>query len=213
VFTQVKDPGLVAQRRRQIIDAAVLLFVQKGFHKTTTREIARAANISIGSLYEYVASKEDILYLVCDAIHAEMEHHVAEAIARASSAKEVLAEMIREYFLVCHRMSDAILLIYQEAKSLPSAWRKKVFENELRVTSLFVNALSTLMDEGQLPSLPREEIELAAHDITVWGHMWAFRRWHLSRRFTIEEYTKRQTALILASYAGAAGRASVKRGQ
>ena len=63
--TQVKDPNLVRRRRRQIVDAAVGLFIQQGFHKTTTRQIARAAGFSIGAVYEYVASKEDILYLVC----------------------------------------------------------------------------------------------------------------------------------------------------
>ncbi|HSM89373.1 MAG TPA: helix-turn-helix domain-containing protein, partial [Desulfobacterales bacterium] len=71
--TQVKDPDLVERRRRQIADAAVRLFIERGFHKTTTRQIARAAGISIGSLYEYFNCKEDILYLVCDFIHSEME--------------------------------------------------------------------------------------------------------------------------------------------
>ncbi|CAO0824628.1 hypothetical protein DFAR_750017 [Desulfarculales bacterium] len=36
----VKDPKLVAKRRHQIVDATVQLFINKGFHKTTTREIA-----------------------------------------------------------------------------------------------------------------------------------------------------------------------------
>ena len=66
------------------MDAAVKLFIDKGFHKTTTREIAREAGISTGLLYEYVSTKEDVLYLVCDAIHAEVEHAVAEAVSRVS---------------------------------------------------------------------------------------------------------------------------------
>ncbi len=68
----VKNQDLIYRRRMQIIDAAVKLFIDKGFHKTTTREIARAAGISTGLLYEYVTSKEDVLYLVCEAIHAEV---------------------------------------------------------------------------------------------------------------------------------------------
>lgn len=73
VPTQVKNPDLVTQRRGQIIEAAVPLFVANGFHKTTTRQIARAAGFSVGSMYEYVNSKEDILYLVCISIHDEVE--------------------------------------------------------------------------------------------------------------------------------------------
>jgi AcrR family transcriptional regulator len=120
--TQVKNQALVTQRRRQIVDAAVNLFIENGFHKTTTRQIARAAGISIGSLYEYIATKEDVLYLVCDAIHAEIEHGVAEALDRAKKGKNPLAEVIREYFMVCHRMNDHILLIYQETQSLGHMW-------------------------------------------------------------------------------------------
>ena len=78
--TQVKNLALVEQRRRQIVDASVVLFIENGFHKTTTRQIAKASRISIGSLYEYIATKEDILYLVCDAIHAENNRWVAPII-------------------------------------------------------------------------------------------------------------------------------------
>ena len=49
--TQIKDEKLVAGRRRQIVDAPVELFMALGFHKTTTRQIASAAGISIGLLY------------------------------------------------------------------------------------------------------------------------------------------------------------------
>jgi len=205
--TKVKDQDLVAQRRKQIVDGAVPLFVEKGFHKTTTREIARAVGFSIGSLYEYVSSKEDILFLVCDAIHAEMELGVAEALKRASGTKEVLAEMIREYFLVCHHLDKHILLIYQESKSLPDIWRKKVLENEVRITGLFVDALTRLMDSGFLPKMNLAELDIMAHNITVWGHMWTFRNWYLDRRYTIEEYIRQQTAFIITSLTTNNGRA------
>ncbi|MBW2053302.1 MAG: helix-turn-helix transcriptional regulator, partial [Deltaproteobacteria bacterium] len=45
VPTMVKDTSLVEKRRRQIVDAAIKLFVRKGFHPTTTREIARMAGM------------------------------------------------------------------------------------------------------------------------------------------------------------------------
>jgi AcrR family transcriptional regulator len=195
--TLVKDPELVQRRRRQIVDAAVQLFIEKGFHKTTTREIARAGGLSIGSLYEYVVSKEDILYLVCDAIHAEMQHGMTEALERAARGINPLAEVIREYFLVCNRMSDHILLIYQETQSLPHKWRKVVLENEVRITGLFTRVLTRLMDEGAIPQLTAASVDLIAHNIAVLGHMWTFRRWFLSCHYTIEDYIRLQTEGIL----------------
>ncbi len=200
--TQVKNPDLVKQRRRQIIDAAVELFIEKGFHKTTTREIASTAGFSIGSLYEYVASKEDILFLVCDAIHAEVERGVSDGLSRASGGRDKLVEVIREYFLVCHRMSDHILLIYQETQTLPSQWRKKVLENEVRITGIFVEILANLISSGNLPHMDEHSIELFAHNISVLGHMWTFRRWFLARHYSIEDYIKLQTDFILGILTG-----------
>ena len=195
--TQVKNQALVQRRRRQIVDAAVELFIQNGFHKTTTRQIAKAAGFSIGSLYEYVASKEDILYLVCDAIHAEMERGMADAMQRVEGPDHALAEVIRAYLLVCDRMRDHILLIYQETQSLPHKWRKVVLTNEVRITGLFTRTLSQLMAAGEIPLLTEAAMDLVAHNIAVMGHMWTFRRWFLACHYTIEDYIRHQTAFIL----------------
>ena len=197
--TQVKNPDLVERRRRQIADAAVKLFIDKGFHKTTTRQIARAVGFSIGSLYEYIASKEDVLYLVCESIHTEVAKGMEEAMARTKQGGNALAEVIRAYFLVCNRMSDFILLIYQETGSLPPQWQKKVLENELRITGLFIEVLAQLVSDGDL-KLDEQSIDLAAHNISVLGHMWTFRRWYLGRHYTIEDYIEHQTELILGSF-------------
>ncbi len=200
--TQVKNPDLVKRRRRQIADAAVQLFIDKGFHKTTTRQIARAAGFSIGSLYEYFASKEDILYMVCEAIHAEVERGVTAAMSQAKGGRDALVKIIQEYFMVCHHMSDFILLIYQETQSLPSQWQKRVLENELRITGLFVKALARIAKSGDLINLKENNLELAAHNIVVLGHMWTFRRWYLAHHYSIDDYIKLQTGIILGMYAG-----------
>jgi AcrR family transcriptional regulator len=195
--TEVKDAGLVAKRRRQIVDAAVQLFIDKGFHKTTTREMAKAAGFSIGTLYEYVASKEDVLYLVCQAIHLEMEQRLKERLKFAGTAAAALAAAIEVYFEVCDQMSDHILLIYQETKSLPKESMRFVLAHEERITAIFADLLARGVGDYSLKPLDRAQIELMAHDIAVLGHMWTFRRWALGPRFTLEQYTELQRSLIL----------------
>ena len=196
--THVKDQGLVERRRTQIADAAVEMFLERGFHKTTTRQIARAAGISNGLLYEYVSSKEDILYLVCTLIHTEMQNAVSDALTRADAGIHPLAAAIRDYLRVCHRMGDHILLIYQETQSLPAKWRKVVLENEIRITELFADVLRQLVKTGELSAMDRNTLDLIAHNISVLGHMWAFRRWFLAGRYTIDDYIRIQTEFILA---------------
>jgi len=207
VPTQVKDPGLVERRRRQIVDASVKLFIQQGFHKTTTRQIARAAGFSIGTLYEYVRSKEDVLYLVCVAIHAEVERGVLDVLGRTCGPQGrdgALRGVIREYFRVCDRMSDHILLMYQETKSLPRGWRAKVLENEVRITGLFRKAIDTHLSAAGRPPPEPAALDLMAQNIAVLGHMWTFRRWVFRGRFDIEAYITHQTALVLKELESAA---------
>jgi AcrR family transcriptional regulator len=51
----------IATRKAQILDAAAKVFAEKGFHRATTKEIAEAADVSEGTLYNYFDSKEDLL--------------------------------------------------------------------------------------------------------------------------------------------------------
>lgn len=198
VVTNIKNQELVIERRRQIVDAAVKLFIKNGYHKTTTRALAKATGMSIGSLYEYVSTKEDVLYLVCIAIHSEVEQGVQDALARPTIGKEALAEVIREFFLVCNRMSDHVLLMYQVTHFLPPKWQEKVLEAELRITDLFINAMRELRELGKLPQLDDPTIILMGHNISIIGHTWAFRRWHFSKIFTIEQYIEQQTDFIMS---------------
>ncbi len=197
VQTQIKNPDLVERRRRQIVDAAVPLFVEKGFHKTTTRQIAKAAGFSIGTLYEYVASKEDVLYLVCDAIHDQIERRIGAVLSRVQKGREALAAMVREFFLTSHRMSDVYLLMYQETHALPPQWREKVLEKELRINELIHQGLKRIAESGDLGDLDGDALKLLSHNISVMAHMWTFRRWVLGKEFTIEDYITRQTEYIL----------------
>lgn len=52
---------LSSARQGQILDAAARLFAEQGFHRTTTREIAEAAEVAEGTLYNYFASKDELL--------------------------------------------------------------------------------------------------------------------------------------------------------
>ncbi|MBW2052840.1 MAG: TetR/AcrR family transcriptional regulator, partial [Deltaproteobacteria bacterium] len=193
--------SLVEKRRRQIVDAAIKLFVRKGFHPTTTREIARMAGMSIGSLYEYIGSKEDVLYLVCEAIHAEMESKLRQALDEDSTARETLVNAISNYFQVCDRMQDLILLIYQESNSLEHDALKYVLANDERITGIFEGILSQGLEDGTL-FLEENEVKLMAHNIIVLGHMWTFRRWFLKRAFSLDDFTRIQTSFLLSELTG-----------
>src|SRR5258708_8894707 len=77
--TTVKDQELVAQRRGEIVDVATGLFLERGFHNTSIRDIARACPFNLPSLYMYVTSKQDILFLVAQQLLEEKAKAMPEA--------------------------------------------------------------------------------------------------------------------------------------
>lgn len=63
VITQVKNTDLVEQKHHQIVQAASRLFSEKGYHKTSLRDISRESGINLSYIYKYISKKDDILYL------------------------------------------------------------------------------------------------------------------------------------------------------
>jgi len=60
---------LVAARREQILEAATRVFADKGFSRATTREVAREAGISEGTIYNYFEDKGALLMAIMDVLN------------------------------------------------------------------------------------------------------------------------------------------------
>jgi AcrR family transcriptional regulator len=196
VPSMVKDPQLIKKRREQMIKGAVRLFKQKGFHKTTTREIAKESGFSIGTLYEYIGSKEDVLYLVCDAIYEEVKDRLVHQLDTNSKGINRLKGAITAYFQVIHDMQDEVLVMYQEAKSLPKEALSYVLQKEEEMTNMIEVILCDSMKEEAI-FLPEEKVKLIAHNILVQAHMWTFRRWSIQKLYGLQEYTELQIEQLL----------------
>lgn len=196
VHASVKDERLIEIRRDQMITGAVSLFKEKGFHRTTTREIAKAAGFSIGTLYEYIRQKEDVLYLVCDRIYDQVRERLNEDIDPNQGSIENLKKAISNYFIVMDEMQDEVLVMYQEAKSLTKDALPYVLKKELEMVEMFESILSSCVENGEIV-LSDHERKLISHNIFVQGQMWGFRRWVLQSLYTLEEYTNLQIQNLL----------------
>ncbi|CAH0151804.1 TetR/AcrR family transcriptional regulator [Peribacillus sp. NPDC101481] len=196
VLASVKDERLVEKRRTQMIKGAVTLFKEKGFHRTTTREIAKAAGFSIGTLYEYIRTKEDILYLVCDFIYDEVQEKLQKEIDQSDGTLESLKLTIAYFYKVMDDMQDEVLVMYQEVKALTKDALPYVLNKELRMVGMFEKVITKCVENGEL-SLTAKQISLVSHNIFVQGQMWSFRRWALHKEYTLQEYVELQTQLLI----------------
>ncbi|MCA1055075.1 TetR/AcrR family transcriptional regulator [Rossellomorea aquimaris] len=200
VHASVKDERLVEKRRDQMIRGAVSLFKQKGFHRTTTREIAKAAGFSIGTLYEYIRTKEDVLYLVCDSIYEQVRLELEE-LDTDEGTIEGLRIGIAHYFQVMDRMQDEVLVMYQEAKSLSKDALPYVLRKELEMVAMVEKLIVRCVETGEL-ELDDERIHMLAQNVFVQGQMWGFRRWALQKRYSLEEYIELQVDLLFTGITG-----------
>lgn len=196
VPSMIKDQRLVEYRRNQIISASVTLFKEKGFHRTTTREISKACGFSIGALYEYIGSKEDVLFLVCDAIFDEVINRFTPHLETEVVGIERLKLVIDSYFRVVDQMQDETLVMYQETKALDDETKPYVFQKDQLMLESIERVIRECVEDDLL-HLSENQIILASHNIIVSGHMWAFRRWNLEQLYTIDEYIELQTNQLL----------------
>ncbi len=93
-MTDVQDPireQLVEARRNQILDAAAQVFAEKGFHRATIKEIAGAAGVSEGTIYNYFDSKDGLLI--------GLMSRLAELESLDSDLMEALAGEPRDFFI------------------------------------------------------------------------------------------------------------------
>lgn len=193
IISSVKDSSLVEKRRNQIVEASIQLFKQKGFAKTTTREIAKASGFSIGTLYEYVRTKEDVLLLVFDSINRNVYERLVEVIDVKDHSIENLINVIDSYYRLFDQRQEETLILYQEIKSLPQIEREAVLQKELEMVDL---VKETIMKSAPA-SIDEEDATLLANNIFVQAHMWSFRRWTLQKQFSLEEYISKQIDFAL----------------
>ncbi len=83
-----------ARKQDQILDAAARLFAERGFHRTTTKDIALAAEVSEGTLYNYFDNKNDLLFSILERLgEYELPTNWKDE-ALATGAREFMAQML-----------------------------------------------------------------------------------------------------------------------
>ena len=82
-------------RPQQLLDAALDLFVEKGFAATRAEEVAQRAGVAKGTLYLYYPSKEELLKAV---IREHLSSRIAAGAAEAEKHRGPVAELLREVF-------------------------------------------------------------------------------------------------------------------
>ena len=193
IRTFSNDEDLVKERRYQIAEGALQLFVKQGYHQTSIRQIAQAAKMSVGTLYHYIGSKVDILFMgIEDALNKV--HDAVESASKIESPKEALDDAIERFIRAVDDAQDITVFAYQELRNLKPDVMAGLLDIDKRSATVFEGIISKGVKQGEFREV---DVQLAAHDIIVMGHMWAFRRWFLKKHYTLDQYIEYQKRFIL----------------
>jgi AcrR family transcriptional regulator len=168
--TTIKDPELVAQRRAEIVDVATRLFLEHGFHNTSIRDIARACPFNLASLYMYVASKEDILFLVAQQLIEEKAKAMAEIEMLDDDPTASFRTALRSYCRIVHSYRPHIRLLYRELEVLTPERREIVMSSLSTVTDVFETIVRRGIASGDFADV---EPKLVALNALFLCHLWS----------------------------------------
>ena len=119
--TPPHDPAPWSDGRSRLYQAAIEAFANRGFHATTTRDIAAAAGMSPAALYAHHRTKEELLYVIAVRGHEASLALVRKAIASHDdpvSQLRALAHSFAEFHATSH--TTARVLNYELAALEPA---------------------------------------------------------------------------------------------
>jgi AcrR family transcriptional regulator len=134
---------------RKLLVAAVENFAAKGFHGTTTRDIARAAGMSPAALYVHFPSKRDLLFKLTIAMATAMLEDLRRAQATETDPARQLRALVWSYARCNARMHTAVHVATYEFDVLSPEQQHAIVELRHQVNSIFIGSLLAGRANGQ----------------------------------------------------------------
>lgn len=143
------------QSRNAILDAAVKEFSCKGFRDTSVADIMKAADLGIGTFYNYFTSKEEILMSLLGRLSKDVVAALDELKAANRPALELLltGSRITAKFLDENRYVLPLFLSASEDSSLPEGMAGKI-----RMAPRFKPVFTDIIRQGQERGELREDV-------------------------------------------------------
>jgi len=187
--------GLVEDRRRQISQAALHLIATKGIQKTGIREIARASDMTIGNLYHYVGTREDIIYLAINHGVSKARELIKDISARCQSLepRDALRFAIDRFIRYQDQNWKETVFVYREMSSMTPALRLPFVEINSEIHELFDRIIQRGRKSGAFEAA---DTAMAASTIVCMGDMWALKRWYFKKTHSRDKYLNDFTEMI-----------------
>ena len=131
-----------AERRAQLLDAALALFAAEGFRSATMDSVAGEAGVTKPVLYQHFSSKRELFLELLRDVGRRLSDSVGEATSRASSPREMVELGFAAYFDFVAHHPDEFRLLFGEGVRTDDDFAAEVAAVE-RSIAMFIAGLIT----------------------------------------------------------------------
>ncbi|MDP8257597.1 MAG: TetR/AcrR family transcriptional regulator [Candidatus Alcyoniella australis] len=136
-FRRLKD-----QRRGQIMDAALVLFAERGVSGAAIADIAESAGISVGTFYLYFENKDELLLALLDDAIARLRQILGRAFARGRGPLDSFERSGRAFFReFCNDRREMLILVLRESVGLSP----EIEQQRMRVFELLIHDIANAL--------------------------------------------------------------------
>ena len=192
---RVQKEHVAVPNLEKIILAALEIGSRKGFHSTTTRDLAQASGLSMGAIYSYVESKETLLRMILAGVAFAVESAIVPFDdGEHEDPVQRLHGLIRRHIEVTDIMQRWFYFAFLEVKAFDKDARDMALQSELRTEGLLAEAIR----EGTACGLFVDQPALVlAGLIKPLLQDWYIKRWKFRKRgITSKAYIETVTGFI-----------------
>jgi TetR/AcrR family transcriptional regulator, cholesterol catabolism regulator len=192
---RIKKAHIAVPNLEKILLAALEIGSRKGFHSTTTRDLAEASGLSMGAIYTYVDNKESLLRMILEAVSFAVEHAIApDEDGEENNPSLRLRGLIRRHIMVTEIMQRWFYFAFLEVKAFDKAARELALASELRTERLLADAIQSGIDTGVYA--PADPLVMAGL-IKPMLQDWYVKRWKFRQRgISKEQYIDIVTGFV-----------------
>ena len=191
---KIKKEDVAVKNLEKIFEAALTISNKKGFSAMSLRELSSEAGLSMGALYTYFSSKEELLDMLQAMGRAVTMRTLIEQIADLTDTRERLRRAIQAHLYLSEVIQPWFYFAYMETKNLNRQEHKKAIEAELFTEKVFSEIIEDGVAEGLFKSV---DTALLAAMIKAMLQDWYLKRWkYRGRKVTVEEYAVFITDLV-----------------
>jgi len=195
---RVKKEKTVIKNLDKIFVATLKISNKKGFHNMSMRDLSLETGLSLGALYAYFASKDELLEIVQQQGRTITGKILEQKIEKETDPYAKLRSFVRTYLYLCETMHSWFYFSYMEARNLTKTEREKALNSELYVEE----TLSDILKQGEKEGIFRScNHRLASGAINAMIQDWYLKRWkHTKLNISVDEYAQFLLEFIEASY-------------